>query len=77
MDMSRATVGLMLAGVILGFAGAVGGFGAFIVSLFLGVAGFCAGWFLDRRLGGGEGGGRPPVPGWRREDSSFTGRGRW
>jgi nitrate/nitrite transporter NarK len=48
MDASRwwPAVGLAV-GVALGFAGAFGGFGAFIVVLVLGVVGLLAGWALS------------------------------
>lgn len=46
--MSVTVIGL-LAGLILGFSGAVGGFGAFIVTLFLGVVGAVAGRLVEVR----------------------------
>lgn len=46
--MSVTMIGL-LSGLILGFAGAIGGFGAFIVTLFLGVIGLAAGRLVEVR----------------------------
>ena len=46
--MSATTIGL-IAGLILGLAGALGGFGAFIVTLFLGAVGVAAGRLVDVR----------------------------
>lgn len=47
--MSTATLGLAF-GVALGFAGAFGGFTAFLIVLVLGVAGFLGGRALDGEL---------------------------
>lgn len=46
--MSITMTGL-LAGLILGFAGAIGGFGAFVLTLFLGVVGLLAGRLIEVR----------------------------
>ena len=79
MYMSRSTAALMIAGVILGLAGSTGGFGAFIVALFLGAAGFGAGWLLDGRPGARPGGRDPgaahDADGHR--EPTASGRGRW
>ncbi|MDO0915959.1 hypothetical protein QQM39_35565 [Streptomyces sp. DT2A-34] len=44
--MSMAVVG-MIAGMVLGFAGYFGGFGAFLLVAALGAVGFVAGRFLE------------------------------
>jgi hypothetical protein len=79
MYISRSTATLTIAGVILGFAGYVGGFSAFIVALFLGAVGFGAGWLLDRRSGARPGGQDPDVAHYAdgRRDPTASGRGRW
>ncbi|MEV7866128.1 hypothetical protein AB0P17_08510 [Streptomyces sp. NPDC088124] len=51
--MSMAAVGLV-AGMVLGFAGYFGGFGAFVVVAVLGAAGFLAGKFIDGDLEPGD-----------------------
>lgn len=60
--MTPSAIGI-LAGLLLGFAGAVGGFGAFIVTLFLGVVGFVVGRLVEGARGAevfsGRGRGRP------------------
>jgi len=40
----------LLAGLILGVAGSVGGFGAFLVTLVVGIVGLLVGMALDGRL---------------------------
>ncbi|PPK65106.1 hypothetical protein V5P93_004154 [Actinokineospora auranticolor] len=57
--MNSTTTGV-LAGIALGFAAAFGGFGAFILVLVLGAAGFVVGRVLDGKL----------------DVSALTGRGR-
>lgn len=47
--MNGTTLGL-LAGLALGFAGAFGGFGAFVVVLLFGALGLLAGRWLDGEL---------------------------
>jgi hypothetical protein len=47
--MSAATIGL-LAGLILGVAGSIGGFGPFLITLVVGVVGLLVGMALDGRL---------------------------
>lgn len=47
--MSTSTVGL-LAGLLLAIAAAVGGFGAFIIALVLGAAGYAIGGHFDGEL---------------------------
>lgn len=47
--MSTSTVGL-LAGLLLGIAAAVGGFGGFLVALVLGVIGYLVGGHYDGEL---------------------------
>ncbi|TXS45589.1 hypothetical protein EAO75_22425 [Streptomyces sp. uw30] len=44
--MSKALLG-MIAGMVLGFAGYFGGFGAFLLVAALGAIGFGVGWFLE------------------------------
>ena len=51
--MSRAVVG-MIAGTALGFAGYVGGFGAFLLVAALGAVGYVVGRFLEGDLEIGE-----------------------
>lgn len=43
------TIAGLLGGLILGFAGSVGGFGAFVITLFLGVVGLAAGRLVEVR----------------------------
>jgi flagellar biosynthesis component FlhA len=74
MYISRSTATLAIAGVVLGFAGYMGGFGAFIVALFLGALGFGAGWLLDRRSGAEPG---APYHSDGRREPTAGGRGRW
>ncbi len=71
--MSAAAVGI-LAGLILGLAGAFGGFGAFVVTLFLGLVGFVAGrlWEGNRDLSSIFGGGQRDDRG-----TAFEDRDRW
>jgi nitrate/nitrite transporter NarK len=40
----------LLAGLILGVAGSIGGFGAFLVTLVVGIVGMLVGMALDGRL---------------------------
>ena len=40
----------LLAGLILGVAGSIGGFGAFLITLVVGVVGLLVGMALDGRL---------------------------
>ena len=40
----------LLAGLILGVAGSIGGFGAFLVTLVVGIVGLLVGMALDGRL---------------------------
>jgi hypothetical protein len=40
----------LLAGLILGVAGSVGGFGAFLITLVVGIVGMLVGMALDGRL---------------------------
>lgn len=47
--MSKAALGLVV-GIALGFAGAFGGFGAFVVVLALGAIGFLIGRYFDGEL---------------------------
>jgi len=47
--MTTSTVGL-LAGLLLGIAAAVGGFGAFLLALVLGVLGYIIGGALDGEI---------------------------
>jgi uncharacterized membrane protein YeaQ/YmgE (transglycosylase-associated protein family) len=47
--MTTSTVGL-LAGLLLGIAGAVGGFGGFLLALVLGVVGYLIGGHFDGEL---------------------------
>ena len=47
--MSAAAIGL-LAGLILGVAGSIGGFGPFLITLVVGVVGLLVGMALDGRL---------------------------
>jgi hypothetical protein len=56
----NATIIGLLVGLALGFAGAFGGFTAFIIVLFLGIVGLLVGRLLDGQL----------------DLSSFTGRDR-
>jgi hypothetical protein len=79
MYMSRSTAALMIAGVILGFAGYIGGFGAFIVALFLGAVGFGTGWLLDNRSGARPGRRDPDAAHHAdgRREPTASGRGRW
>jgi hypothetical protein len=49
----RPLVGLAF-GTVLGFAGAFGGFSAFIIVLVLGLVGFAAGWALTGTVDFGE-----------------------
>ena len=56
----NATITGLLVGLALGFAGAFGGFTAFIIVLFLGIVGLLVGRLLDGQL----------------DLSSFTGRDR-
>ncbi|WP_328297947.1 hypothetical protein OG389_09065 [Streptomyces sp. NBC_00435] len=51
--MSMAVVGLV-AGMVLGFAGYFGGFGAFLLVAALGAIGFVVGRFLDGDLEPGD-----------------------
>lgn len=51
--MSMAVAGL-LAGMVLGFAGYFGGFGAFLLVAALGAVGFVVGRFLDGDLDPGD-----------------------
>ncbi|KUN38891.1 hypothetical protein AQJ30_12285 [Streptomyces longwoodensis] len=51
--MSMAVVGL-IAGMVLGFAGYFGGFGAFLLVAALGAVGFVAGRFLEGDLEFGD-----------------------
>lgn len=51
--MSMAVVGL-IAGMVLGFAGYFGGFGAFLLVAALGAIGFVVGRFLDGDLEPGD-----------------------
>lgn len=44
--MTPSSIGLV-AGMLLGIAGAFGGFGAFVIVLFLGAVGFVAGRFAE------------------------------
>ncbi|MFP5020452.1 hypothetical protein [Pseudonocardia phyllosphaerae] len=46
----NATQTGLLAGLLLGIAGAIGGFPAFVIALVLGVIGFAAGRALDGEL---------------------------
>lgn len=46
----NATIIGLLVGLALGFAGAFGGFTAFIIVLFLGILGLLVGRFLDGQL---------------------------
>jgi nitrate/nitrite transporter NarK len=46
---SKAALGLVV-GIALGFAGAFGGFGAFVVVLALGAVGFLIGRYFDGEL---------------------------
>jgi hypothetical protein len=50
----NATQTGLLAGLILGTAGYIGGFGAFLVALIVGVIGLVAGRVLDGELDLGE-----------------------
>jgi hypothetical protein len=50
----------LLAGLILGAAGSIGGFGAFLITLVVGIVGLLVGMALDGRL----------------DITSLTGRGR-
>jgi nitrate/nitrite transporter NarK len=50
----------LLAGLILGVAGSIGGFGAFLITLLVGIVGLLVGMALDGRL----------------DITSFIGRGR-
>jgi len=50
----------LLAGLILGVAGSIGGFGAFLITLVVGIVGLLVGMALDGQL----------------DVSSFIGRGR-
>ncbi len=47
--MTTSTLGL-LAGLLLGIAAAVGGFGAFLLALVLGVLGYIVGGALDGQI---------------------------
>ena len=47
--MTTSTLGL-IAGLLLGIAAAVGGFGAFLVALALGVVGYAVGGHLDGEI---------------------------
>ena len=47
--MNATQIGL-LAGLVLGTAGAIGGFGAFLVALLVGAIGFIVGRVLDGEL---------------------------
>ena len=47
--MNAAAIGL-LAGLILGVAGSIGGFGPFLITLVVGVVGLLVGMALDGRL---------------------------
>jgi nitrate/nitrite transporter NarK len=40
----------LLAGLILGVAGSIGGFGAFVITLVVGIVGMLVGMALDGRL---------------------------
>ncbi len=40
----------LLAGLILGVAGSIGGFGPFLITLVLGIAGLVVGMLLDGKL---------------------------
>jgi hypothetical protein len=40
----------LLAGLILGVAGSIGGFGAFLITLLVGIVGLLVGMALDGRL---------------------------
>lgn len=51
--MSMAVVG-MIAGMVLGFAGYFGGFGAFLLVASLGAVGFVAGRFAEGDLQAGD-----------------------
>jgi flagellar biosynthesis component FlhA len=79
MYMSRSTAALMIAGVILGSAGYIGGFGAFIVALFLGAVGLGAGWLLENRSGARPGRQDPDAAHYAdgRRGPTASGRGRW
>lgn len=79
MYISRSTAALMICGVVLGFAGYVGGFSAFIIALFLGVVGYGAGRLLDQRSGARPGAEDPDAPYYASapRQPAASGRGRY